>query len=134
MKIFDDDTSDQADDGTTPNDSAAADAFERAAVDLLGVGAHDGDDQVRDAPQGPPTRDVLVMVLGPLFNALRPTWGVTDKEVELLADGWAPVIDKYFPEFNLGVELNAALITVMVLGPRLGSRKAERVDDDQDGA
>lgn len=65
------------------------------------------------------TADALALLLRPAFDLLAPAWAVSDAECKALADAWGAVLDKYWPDLQVGVELNAALVTAVVLGPRL---------------
>lgn len=62
-----------------------------------------------------------------------PNWKISDKENEMLADGYAAVLDKYFPDSGklLGVELNALLITAAIFGPRIAEGKPARVKEKE---
>lgn len=61
----------------------------------------------------------LAQMLLPMFAVMRPSWAITGDECVLLAESWVPVINKYFPDFEFGVEFNAVAATMMVFGPRL---------------
>lgn len=120
---------------------------------LAGIGAQlDADTTPADpnapepapAPEVIPTGEVLNMVLAPAFALLAPNWKITDSESRQLADVYGQVLDKWFPDLmsNVGPELAAALVTVAILGPRLGKpRKLEppkakpgAIDESQPGA
>lgn len=62
------------------------------------------------------------------FAVLAPAWAVTPEECQALGDGYAAVIEKYWPGAGcqMGPEITAVLLTAMVVGPRLGKpRKPE---------
>ncbi|HWO42143.1 MAG TPA: hypothetical protein VNO43_10105 [Candidatus Eisenbacteria bacterium] len=69
---------------------------------------------------GVSTADVLTQLLKPTFRLLAPNWEVTDDECAMLGSAYGAVVDKYFPDLDLGVELTAALVTLAVFGPRWG--------------
>lgn len=52
-----------------------------------------------------------------------PNWGIKEKENMQLAESYAAVLDKYFPDSTklFGVELNALLITAAIFGPRIAA-------------
>ncbi len=66
---------------------------------------------------------LLVAVLTPTFVIIAPNWQITPAEVQQLAQAYAPVILKYFPDGlgDVGPELAAALVTMTVLGSRIGT-------------
>lgn len=68
---------------------------------------------------GPSTGDVLTALLRPTFDILAPAWAVSDVECAMLGHAYGDVLDKYFPEFDWGVELAAVLATAAVFGPRM---------------
>ena len=73
------------------------------------------------APVKVDTKKELAALLGPTFQILAPGWQVSAQEVDLLAESYADVLDKYFPGgVSLGVEVNAVLCTFMIFGPRWG--------------
>lgn len=82
----------------------------------------------QDAPAGPSTGELLAALLRPTFDIVAPDWRVTDSECEMLGQAYGAVIDKYFPDLEMGVELTAVLVTAAVLGPRL--RKPRRQEKD----
>jgi len=69
-------------------------------------------------PAGPSTGELLAALLKPTFAVMAPAWGVTDDECALLGNAYGAVIDKYFPNFDFGVEFSALLVTLAVFGPR----------------
>lgn len=75
-----------------------------------------------DAPESQEyeTKGLLQMVIGPVFQILAPAWGVQPEEVSALADAYAPIVDEWFPEGVGGPYVGAALVTLAVIGPRLG--------------
>jgi hypothetical protein len=58
------------------------------------------------------------MLLAPLAARVAPAWKLSRDELQSLADSWADVLDKWFPDLEIGVELSAALVTFAILGPR----------------
>lgn len=97
---------------------------ELAEAEALDAEVHNDPPPADELPEfeQPPqveTAQILGALLQPLFAIAAPGWGMQPNECQALADAWAPVVDKYFPDLQLGVELNAALVTLAVLGPRL---------------
>ena len=77
-----------------------------------------------EAPAEPQvsSAQALEMLLNPAFSIMAPRWGVPESEVAALAQAWGDVADKYMPEgLSVGVELNAAIITLAILAPRMGT-------------
>lgn len=72
-----------------------------------------------EAAPGPSTGQVIAMILRPMFDILAPAWNVTDMECGMLGETYGAVIDKYFPDLDLGPELAAVVTTAIVFGPRM---------------
>lgn len=96
-----------------PDLSAEFDALEKEAGTPTGDGAPSA-----DAGPDIPTKDALSLFLSPLCEVIFPAWNVQPAEIALLADAYAPVIDKYFPD-GFGIEVQALVATAIVFGPRL---------------
>lgn len=71
------------------------------------------------------TAEFIEGIAAPMFAIMAPDL-LKPAEVKALAGAWAPVIDKYFPDLNLGVELNAAIVTLAIVGPKVAAAKAEK--------
>ncbi len=76
-----------------------------------------------EAPPKPkPTNGELIgALLIPTFKHLAPNWGVQAEECMLLGEAYGAVLDKYFPDLKLGVEIEAVLVTFAVFAPRWGT-------------
>lgn len=63
----------------------------------------------------------IALLLNTGFSVLTPNWKVQPEETEMLAQAYTELIDKYFPDglTRFGVEVNALLITLVFLAPRL---------------
>lgn len=64
-------------------------------------------------------------------------WHMSEKECKVLGSAYAAVIEKYWPDFDFGVELVAVVLTVTVVGPRVatGRRIArERAEEKKKAA
>lgn len=83
---------------------------------------------------GIPTDKLLADLLEPAVTTLRPHWGVTRQECEALGGAWAAVIDKYFPDLEVGPELAAVLITVQIIGPRIAMDRHAKQETMTDAA
>ena len=72
-------------------------------------------------------KSIFVQLLTPSFAVLAPNWGVQGQEVEALADAYAPLMAKYFPDASqVGPEIGAFLVTAAIIAPRLSiPRKVE---------
>ena len=97
-----------------------------AELESLSVPAGDfepgADDVVSPEPEPPevPTDKMLLMAISPMFDIFAPSWEVSNTEKEQLCAAYAQVIDKYFPDFDMGCELNAIIITGMIFATRIG--------------
>lgn len=100
------------------NLEAEARAVEGDVITAAEQRAGAGPDQ--DAAPDMTTAKVLTELLKPTFRLLAPNWEVTDDECAMLGAAYGAVVDKYFPDLDLGVELTAALVTLAVFGPRWG--------------
>jgi hypothetical protein len=78
-----------------------------------------------------PTDKMLLLAISPLFDIFAPAWEVSADEKEALAGAYAEVIDKYFPEFDAGCELNAIIITGMIVAPRIGKPRKIEPESEQ---
>lgn len=89
--------------------------------------------QVQQQPDNTPaTKDILEPVLAMGFGVLAPNWQVQPQEVEQLADVYAQLLDKYFPDGlgDYGVEISAVMVTGAIVLPRLKTpRKVEQVEE-----
>ena len=75
-----------------------------------------------DAAPPVPTDQLLCPLIVFLFSTAAPNWKVSNAECAQLATAYAAVLDKYYPDGVLsrwGVELNALLLTVAIIGPRV---------------
>ena len=67
-------------------------------------------------------RDIFAGLLGPGFAVLAPNWNIQTDEVKALADAYAPLMAKYFPDASqVGPEIGALFVTVAVIAPRLST-------------
>lgn len=80
----------------------------------------------------------LTMLIAGAAAVLAPNWQITQEESGELAEVYAPVITKYFPDasrFTGGVEANAAMVTLGIVGARVMAgtpRKIEPAKDDSE--
>lgn len=109
----------------SPDTPAPDNAAELAALALEAAALEPEAEPQPGAQSQPETPDVsnadaIKMIVGPAFQIMAPRWQVAENEIEALAQAWGDVADKYLPEgLEIGVELNAAIITLAILGPRL---------------
>lgn len=76
-----------------------------------------------EEPAGPhavSNAEALAALLGVTFKFFTPAWNVSDDECAMLGQAYADVIEKYFPEFNIGPIGTALVVSGIVFGPRLG--------------
>lgn len=73
--------------------------------------------------EGPSTAEVLQPLIDLACSVAAPNWEISKGERQALAESYGDLADKYFPEGvgQWGVELNAALITAAIIGPRVAS-------------
>lgn len=125
--------------GSAPHIADPTAAELSAEFDALGAEAATGAPAgpVPAAPPEPPPppedgyRELVQPVIFLGCKVLAPAWNVSAEEAETLADAYAPLLAKYFPEGpdKWGPEIGAALVTVAILGPRLGRpRKPPEVE------
>lgn len=125
---------------TIPDGGASDDL--QAMMDGLEAAAGESAEAISDVKQAAqpelPFDQAIAMILGAGFDILAPNWRVSEKEVKLLADAYAPLAEKYLPDpGNFGVEVSAILVTAMVLGPRLRTPRTlvaandEKIEDDK---
>ena len=73
-------------------------------------------------------REILAMLLAPTFDILAPGWNVTPQEQAALADAYAKVLAKYFPDpGGAGPEIGCAIVTLAIFGPRIAYRMPRTV-------
>ncbi len=116
--------------GGVEADAAAVDPvaeLEQRAEALESEVAGEGDPGVAPEPEtaSVPTEQILLPVISAAFAILAPAWQVSAGECRQLAQAWAVVVDKYFPDLPSGPELQAVIITLAVVGPRLGKPRRE---------
>ena len=103
-----------------------------AVIELEGLSVEDdfapcGADVAEPEPEPPemPTDELIYMAASPLVDIFLPGWRVSEDEKRAVAGAWGALIDKYFPEVEMGVELTAIIVTGMVIVPRLGVDRKE---------
>lgn len=123
---------------TDKKDQAEAEAIQVdpvAELESLQVSDEDfkpGAEHVAEpVPEKPdiPTDKLLLMAISPVFDIFAPAWEVTKDEKQALAAAYGALLDKYFPDLDLGPEIGAIVITAMIIVPRIGKpRKIEEGD------
>lgn len=65
-------------------------------------------------------QELINGVLAPGLGLLAPNWNIQPQEVEALAQAYAPLLQKYFPDgpSQFGPEISAVMVTLAVFGPR----------------
>lgn len=131
--------------GKTPGaNEQPAPVLDSVAEDIENMQSELAGDQADQAAQGEQASektksemtDVLGMILGPGFELLAPAWNIQKQEVDALAEAYAVLIEKYFPGglTTFGAEINAALVTIAILAPRIKMpRKIEEPPADTGG-
>lgn len=77
--------------------------------------------ELEEQAEGPSTSEVIYPLISFGCDLGCPNWMVQAGEKKALADGYADMIDKYWPGGigAFGVELNALLMTAAIFGPRV---------------
>ena len=108
----------QADDAADPIPEEAAAILGEVETDDPTATAAEGEQQI--GPQVP-TKELVAPLVSLVCMAVVPAWEISQDEQGALADSYAAVIDKYFPEgISMGPELGALLVTAAIIAPRLG--------------
>ncbi len=97
-----------------------ADELKSIAAELAGEEQQDAGGELAER-QGPATAEVIYPLISFGCDLGCPNWMIQDAEKKALADGYADMIDKYWPDGigAFGVELNALLMTAAIFGPRV---------------
>lgn len=77
----------------------------------------------------------LTMLIAGAGAILAPNWQITQEESGALAEVYAPVITKYFPNmanFSGGVEMNAAMVTLGIVGARVMAGTPRKLEPETD--
>ncbi len=115
-----------ADEGiTTTSEAREGDTGTAAAAPGQGGPGQPGPDREQAAEK---LGGFLRLLLGWVFRRFAPAWEVTKAETEKLGSAWAAVVCKYLPAGWLrhvpgggaSIELDAILITVEIIEPRIG--------------
>lgn len=117
----------------TDIEQPAENADELAALNAEAIESEPGIDEAGEPVEAEPeeqpsisNQQAIQMLLAPAFGALAPRWQVQPEEIAQLAQAYGDLADKYLPDgIHVGVELNAALVTLIVLGPRMGTPRTE---------
>jgi len=93
---------------------------------------HVNSDNVLISESQEETKKILMGVIVPAFALLAPGWQVQNAECEMLADAYAQLIDKYFPDGigKFGVEINATLVTLAIFAPRLAIPRKQQSETE----
>jgi len=78
--------------------------------------------EIPEIPTGEVVAGLLSATSGLLVMKMGKKWELEKEEAEVAGEAYGAVIDKYFPDVmgNMGVEITALMITVMLVGSRLG--------------
>lgn len=81
------------------------------------------------------TKDMLLPAVMMIAHTAAPNWALTEMECDALAESYAAVIIKYFPDGpkSFGPELNALIITGAIVAPRLVAGKSPRLPAREKG-
>lgn len=116
------------------NDSGAAvDPTELASIAAELGDAEQAETEAEQGEQvGPSTSEVLYPLISFGCDLGCPNWQIQDAEKQGLAEGYADLIDKYWPGGigQFGVELNALLMTAAIFGPRVAKGIPARIEKE----
>jgi hypothetical protein len=103
--------------------AAAAEQLEAAGEPDPGAGP-DANEAAGDGWK--PLISQLLAAWNLLASDRTEVWVFASDEVEVLAEAWAPVCEKWLPETKIGPELGAILVTLAVVAPRLEAQRFEQ--------
>lgn len=83
-----------------------------------------------------PTSELLYPAISLITAVAAPNWGIAEEENKAIADSYAEVLDKYYPNVgeSFSVELNALLITAAIFMPRIGKPRQLPPPKEEKGA
>ena len=126
MKYDEKQAQEHADEINKDGEQEAGAAIDPAEMDAIAAeaGAEEAPEssgELMEEQEGPSTSDVLYPLISFGCDLGCPNWMVQDAEKKALSDGYADMIDKYWPGgvSKFGVELNALLMTAAIFGPRV---------------
>ena len=102
--------------------------------------------ETQPEPEQSQTANVLAPMLQITFGLIAARrgkhWALSDGEADEAGKAYGAVIDKYLPDVAMGPEVTAVMITLAIVGPRLGEDKrqeakkaaAESKQDKESGA
>lgn len=112
----------------TPEAAAAApDLSALENLDLDHADSIPGQTPAPEAAPQIPTKDFLQPAFYGMFSALAPNWEIEKSECAMLAEVWAPVLDKYFPNLPESPLVVAVGATAVVFMPRIGKPRRKRI-------
>jgi len=96
------------------------DELNNIAAQLEGEEQHEAAGELAER-EGPTTAEVIHPLISFGCDLACPNYQIQKAEKQALAEAYGDLLDKYFPEGigAWGVELNAALMTAAIFGPRL---------------
>lgn len=91
----------------------------------------EAEQEQQESQQTVPTDTLLTPILKTTFGVACPNWKITDEQFALLAQAYAPVVDKYDLFKYISVEVNALIMTVIIFQPFAGTPKRLPKDQQQ---
>lgn len=97
-------------------------------------------DTIAIREQGPPQPSmdnaqilgIAISSLNVILERVGEHWIITPQENAQLANAWAPVLDKYFPDFQMSIEFAAITSTVIIMAPKYIQHEQLRRTSDGD--
>ena len=86
-------------------------------------------------PEDVPTGEIIASFMEITFNGLIAPrrglhWEMKRDECQAVGNAYGAVIDKYFPDLNVGVEFTAIIVTISVFGPRVAADARLRAEQE----
>lgn len=104
-----------------PEQAADLAGLELLADDMGEPGIPGAEPESVPEPPAIPTKDLVIPLVSLVCGSLAPAWEITEGEQGQLAEAYAAVVDKYFPDgLHMGPEIGALMITAAIVLPRLG--------------
>lgn len=94
-------------------------------------------EQAEPEPAGPATGEIIAPILQITFGLIASRrgahWALTDQEAIEAGNAYGAVMDKYFPDAPMGPEVTAVIVTLAIVGPRVGEDKRKAAAAEKEG-
>ncbi|MBL1277456.1 MAG: hypothetical protein COB30_015350 [Ectothiorhodospiraceae bacterium] len=117
-----------------PEQAADLAGLELLADDMGEPGIPGSEPEPVPEPPAIPTKDLINPLVSLVCGSLAPAWEITEGEQSQLAEAYAAVVDKYFPDgLPMGPEIGALMITAAIVLPRLGKPMQVEPEPEPEG-